>query len=194
MPGRGTVEDGGGEWRAEARRLLTELAGVPARPYSNYDFGRGRDERCLSVVLPEERARALPGDLRGRLPGGAVAFIGTTRWLGDERPGGMEVVVGSGESQFDIPRLARTNGVNYGLDTEAIVAKLREYDALCGITITHAETDTIEFTIRRNPPDLAAFAADVYAFCPDTVDQGVGRVEELADSIDVAGEVFLWWD
>ncbi len=58
----------------------------------------------------------------------------------------------------------------------------------------HAETDTVEFNLDRDPPDLAAFAADLYRFCPDIVDQGVGSVEELAVSIKITGAVELWWD
>lgn len=184
----------GREWGEEALRLLARLTGAPVRPYATYDFGRQRDEGCLSVILTEGEARPLLAELRERLPAGTVAFIGTTRWLGDECHAGAELVVGPGESQFDILRLARTDGVNHDLTTEDIIAKLREYDAAHGITIVRAETDTVEFNLDRNPADIAAFAADLYAFCPDIVDQGLGSVSALAESIEVVGAVSLWWD
>lgn len=188
---------GSNSWTArrdEARALLARVTARTVRTYSTYDFGRARDERCLSVILPDDAARAALATLRGQLPAGAVAFLGTSRWLGDERNDGVELVVGPGESQFDILRLARTDGANYDLDTEAIIAKLREYDATVGIAIAAAETDKVEFALRRTPADLATFAADLYAFCPDIVDQGVGTIEALAELIDITGIITLWWD
>lgn len=190
-PSEGNAESG---WRAPAERLLARASGQRVRSYSTHDFGRERDDRCLSVVLPERRASALLPVIRPELPPGAVAFIGTTKWLGEERHGGVELVVGPGESQLDVLRLARTDAVNYDMDTEDIVAKLREYDDEYGIMITHAETDTVEFTLAREPDDLSAFAADLYTFCPDMVDQGIGSVEALAEAIEITGAVYLWWD
>ena len=80
------------------------------------------------------------------------------------------------------------------METEDLVRKLQEYDAKYGIDIFHAETDTIEFRFRSLPEDLAAFCADLYEFCPDIVDQGVGTVEKLEEEVARTGTVFLWWD
>ena len=41
---------------------------------------------------------------------------------------------------------------------------------------------------------MKAFANEVYEFCPDIVDQGVGDVEKLAAGIAATKEVYLWWD
>ena len=176
------------------RELLARTGAGQVRPYSTHDFGRARDERCLSVVLPEVEARSLLPGLREALPPGSVAFIGTTQWLGDERHEGADLVVGPGASQFDIPRLARSNAANHDMDTEDLVEKLREYDQDHGIDVYHAETDTIEFMLLSTPEDLSGFAADLYEFCPDVVDQGVGSVAALQESIEVVGQVYLWWD
>ena len=48
---------------------------------------------------------------------------------------------------------------------------------------TVAETDTIEFTFLKLPAGLRAFCEDLYEFCPDIVDQGVGTVEALESEI-----------
>ena len=178
----------------QAERALARVGAGRVRPYSTYEFGRARDERCRSIVLPEARARSLLPGLRETLPSGSVAFIGTTQWLGDERHEGVELVVGPGASQLDIPRLARSDAANYDMDTEALVRKLREYDQNYGIDVFHAETDTIEFTLLNTPDDLSGFAADLYEFCPDVVDQGVGSVAVLRESIEALGQVYLWWD
>jgi hypothetical protein len=180
--------------REQAERELARASAGRVRQYSTYEFGRARDERCRSIILPEERARSLLPELRETLPSGCVAFIGTTQWLGDEQHEGAELVVGPGASQLDILRLARSDATNYDMDTEDLVRKLREYDHKYGIDVFHAETDTIEFTLLNTPDDLSGFAADLYEFCPDVVDQGVGSVAALEGSIEVLGQVYLWWD
>ena len=180
--------------REQAEKSLARLEAGQVRSYSNYEFGRARDARCRSVILPEEQAKAsLPG-LREDLPSGLVAFIGTTWWLGVEHNDGVEIVVGPGASQLDILRLARSAASNYDMGTEDLVEKLREYDQNHGIDIFHAETDTIEFTLRNTPSDLSGFAADLYEFCPDIVEQGVGSVAALEELIEALGQVYLWWD
>jgi hypothetical protein len=146
-------------------------------------------------VVPEPSAGQLLQDVRQQLAPGVIAFIGTTRWLGSERhPGGTEVVIARGEDQFDILRVARSDAVNYGLGTEELVSKLRSYHEAHGIDLDHAETDTIEFGLARLPVPLAAFCADLYEFCPDIVDQGVGTVEGLEDEVRERRRVSLWWD
>lgn len=153
--------------------LLERLSGQTPRPYSTFDFGRMREDRCVSVLVPEDRAQSLDFRVRQILPVGFVVFVGTTRWLGEERHEGQaEVVVGPGESQYDLLRLARSDACNYDMGTEDLLATLQSWDRAYGIQLFHAETDTIEFTLDRLPDDVYAFAAEVYEFCPDVVDQG----------------------
>ena len=44
------------------------------------------------------------------------------------------------------------------------------------------------------PDNWGAFAQEVYEFCPDIVDQGVGDVGALAEILDDTRRVYLWWD
>ncbi len=100
----------------------------------------------------------------------------------------------NGSSQFDILRVAQSDAVNYGMVTEDLITKLSEYDRMFGIDIFHAETDTIEFRFSKLPDDMQAFCKDLYRFCPDIVNQGVGTVEAMESEIRRRNEVFLWWD
>src|SRR5205823_10299163 len=89
----------------EVTKLLEGLSGQKPRRYSTFDFGRMKDEQCLSVVVPKDDAQPLVFGLRKQLPPDFVAFVGTTRWLGDEKHDSKsEVVLGKGKSQFDIDR------------------------------------------------------------------------------------------
>lgn len=182
------------EQKREAARLIQTLTKAEVRSHFTTDFGREHDMSGVSVIVPADKAKALVLKLREVLPHRMLAFVGTHQWLGKEKFQGVEVVVAIGDSQFDILRLVRTNGTNYDLDTEDIIVKLMQYDSADGIRIFHAETDVVAFDLLRTPDDMMAFANDVYAFCPDIVDQGVGDVEKLAEAIEAEGTVYLWWD
>jgi hypothetical protein len=178
----------------EARRLAI-VAQRPLRAFSTFDFGRSQDRAARSVVVPKADAEAVLLKVRSEFSAGVIAFIGTTNWLGTERhQDGAEIVVAEGTTQFDILRVARSDAVNYGMGTEDLVRKPQVYDKAFGIDILHAETDTIEFDLVGNPRSFPEFAADLYTFCPDIVDQGVGTVADLEEQIVVTGRVFLWWD
>jgi hypothetical protein len=178
----------------ELAAILKRVSGQKVRPYSTFDFGRAKDLSCCSVVVPKDRAEPLVYELRRNLLPGFVAFLGTTRWLGEKKHDGVEVVVGNGNSQFDILRLARSDARNGGMDTEDIIRKLEVWHDTCGIDIFQAETDTIELHLLTLPDDVQSFAKEVYGFCPDIVDQGVGSVEALENTIKDHMRVYLWWD
>lgn len=178
---------------AELVEFVRKLAGKRPRLFSTYDFGRAKYGGAVSIIDKGD-ARDLVSKLRSRLPAGWVAYVGTTRWLGKERPDGVEVVVGPGSTQLDVLRLARSDAVNYGMGTEDLVDKLSAWDRAYGIDISHAETDTVVVELTRMPKDLGAFAKEVYGFCPDVVDQGVGTVDRLAEEIAAKRAVYLWWD
>ncbi|MEM6483665.1 MAG: DUF4253 domain-containing protein [Pseudomonadota bacterium] len=174
--------------------VFSEEFNATVRSYSTRDFGREKFEGAISVLVPEDEAREKLTEVRRRLPSGAFAFIGTTRNLSEDSVAGAELVVISSNDQFDVLRAAQTDGINYGLTNADIVAKLQEWDALYGVDIWHAETDTIELTLDRLPEDIEAFSNEIYAFCPDIVDQGSGEVGEIGDYLKASKAVYLWWD
>lgn len=178
----------------EAANVLVSVSGKELRAYSTWDFGRDQNDDGRSVVVRDEDARSVVKQVRQALGPGLVCFIGCTNSLAEWGPKGSEVVVAKGDDQFSILRIARSDAVNFGIYTEGIVKKLQQYDQMFGIDIYHAETDTIEFVLKKRPDDMVAFCRDLYEFCPDIVDQGAGSVEELQREIEKAGEVFLWWD
>lgn len=178
-----------------AAKRLSEIANAPAREYSTQEFGRVRYSEVRSVVVRKEKSHPVLERIRGELGLGLVAFIGTTQWLGDEvHTDGEEIVVAPASSQFDILRVAHSDAVNYDMETEDLIKKLTEFDRNYGIDIFHAETDTIEFKFLKLPNDMPSFCKDLYEFCPDIVDQGVGSLAALELEIQRTRQVFLWWD
>ncbi len=140
---------------AQVAALLTTHTGRPPRAYSTFDFGRAQYPAAASVTLPEAQARAALPTLRAALPPGYVAHRGTSRFL-DDAPapaGDVELVLAPGADQFHILRTARTDRINHGIRTEAIVQQLTRWDRTHGIDIVLANTDTVVFTLRRARPE-----------------------------------------
>ena len=178
----------------EPERALAEVSGATVRHFWTRDFGREKRTGGYSALVPETTAKAMLLKLREQIPAGYVAFVGTSRNLDDPSIKGVELVLAPGKDQFDILRLAATDGINYGLATEDIVTRLKKWDQQFGICIWQAETDTVQMEMKSRPLDLRTFSKDLYEFCPDIVDQGVGDLESLERELRNTGAIYLWWD
>jgi len=132
--------------------------------------------------------------LRKELPAGLVAFVGTTHSLAKPAAPGVELVIGRGSGPIDILHIAQTDAVNYGMTNEDLKRRLAHWQKAYGIDIWQAESDTIQLRFTRMPSNLPSFAKEVYEFCPDIVDQGVGTEEALVQEIQKRKGLQLWWD
>ena len=178
----------------EAASRLAKVTSQTVRAFSTRDFGRDEYKKARSVLVPAEHAEALLGKVREELGPGLIAFIGTQNNLADSAPEAVELVVAEGKTQFDIVRVAASDAINFGKQTEDLIPVLQKWDAEFGIDIFQAGSDTIQLRLRSLPSDLKKFAREVYQFCPDSVDQGVGSVEGLRKEIAESHQLFLWWD
>ena len=96
--------------------------------------------------------------------------------------------------QFDILRMQETNGDNYEISNEKVIAKVKEWDQRFGLRIIGAGLDWLEIDFINQPKDIQEFAEEVYTFCPDVVDQGAAKVESLANEMKKTNTLYLWWD
>lgn len=90
--------------------------------------------------------------------------------------------------------IVRTDGINYDLEHDDVLARYRQWDQRYGLSLNGAGGDWLEAVLTRPPEDWIAFAQEVYEFCPDVVDQGTGDVQVLAEELRRGNFVFLWWD
>lgn len=104
------------------------------------------------------------------------------------------IAVIKGNNKFDVLRYRRTDGINYGLQTEDIIDKVSEWDKKYEIDIIGCGRDWVWIKLKKLPEDLDEFSKEVYEFCPDIVDQGVGSIEKLKESMIINKELFFWWD
>lgn len=178
----------------EPERALRDVSGVEVRDFWTRDFGREKRAGGYSALVPEASAKEQLFRLRARLPAGYVSFVGTSRNVDDASVVGVELVLARGTDQFDILRLAATDGMNYGLSTDDIVARVQRWDAQIGVDIWQAESDVVQMDLAKLPGSLSEFSRELYEFCPDIVDQGAGSLEVLEKELRETGAVYLWWD
>lgn len=176
----------------EAGNLLGTLAGHEVRPYATQNFGRDKNPEARSVIVPEKQSRRILAKFREQLPTGFVAFLGCTSSLESGAAEGDELVVAAGTTQFDILRHAQTDGVNFGLTTDDLIRTLQDIDQQYGIDIYHAETDSVEFKLKRLPDPLSEFCEELTDFCPDLLAED--SLKDLERSIAKSSRVSLWWD
>lgn len=105
-----------------------------------------------------------------------------------------EVSILKTNDQFDILRAERTDGINYDLENKDVIEQLEKWNETTPFQITGASLDYVEAEFVQLPTDMDAFAAEVYAFCPDVVDQGSGSVSALAAEMKDSQTLYLWWD
>lgn len=144
----------------------------------------------IVVNTAPRQGRAVLARLRARLRGS-----GYQAYLQDQRFGyGPDQVVVTRADDAAYLSVVRPDAINYGMDHDAVMVRYRAWDARYGLVLVGAGGDWLEAEFRSPPQDWDAFAREVYAFCPDTVDQGVESVEALAVEMRRSRSVFLWWD
>lgn len=104
------------------------------------------------------------------------------------------VAVIKGKDDLEILRYRRTDGINHDLENDDVVKKIFEWNSKYGLIVIGCSRDWLQVEFERLPTDLDAFAKEVYEFCPDSVDQGVGTIDKLKEVIKEMKGVWLWWD
>lgn len=98
------------------------------------------------------------------------------------------------KDQYDIIRIEHTDGINYDINSQDVINKLKEWEKKYPFHIIGADYDWVEIEFKELPNDINLFTNEVYEFCPDIIDQGSGSVEELSKEIKQTNTLLLWWD
>lgn len=96
--------------------------------------------------------------------------------------------------QFEVLKQVGTDGINYGITNDSLVAIMRKFDRKYWLDLVGASGDWCEFMIQSEPGSWLEFAKEVYAVCPDVVDQGTETVEALAEHLQASKRLYFWWD
>ena len=108
--------------------------------------------------------------------------------------GKKNVGVLKGNDELDILRYIRTDGINYDLESKDVLKKISEWKTKYGLIIIGCSQDYVHIEFEKLPSNMDEFAKEVYAFCPDSVEQGVGDLKSLKEYIEKEKGIWLWWD
>jgi len=170
--------------KEEARSPLHRLSGYGEDEYQIVANG-------IVISVPWSRSDQVLWSLREKLkPRQYMAFqIEINNALKVDRIGIIK-----GTDQYDILRIMHTNGDEDDVSHEDVIAKLKQWEKRFRFEIVGAENDWVEIEFRTMPQDLKAFAEDVYAFSPDTVNEGTGSLAELVKDINATKRLVLLWN
>jgi hypothetical protein len=96
---------------------------------------------------------------------------------------------------FAILRKKETNGDNYDVSTDDIIARLKKWQKLCSFQVASADYNVVKLKFDTLPKNLDAFLSDASDLCPDLV-----QVDESVDFPLLKKEMLrtkkltLWWD
>jgi len=170
--------------KGETREPLHRLWGYDEEGYQIIVKG-------ISASVPEDKADPVLASLRKKLqPLGYLAFV-------IEINEGMKTAsigIIKGTDQYEILKIMHTNGEEYDITHEDVMERLKEWEKSSPFDIIGAENNWVELEFKTLPKDVRLFAAEVYDFCPDPVDQEAGSIEELAKEIKKTKRLMLWWD
>ncbi|WP_197530881.1 DUF4253 domain-containing protein [Bythopirellula polymerisocia] len=130
----------------------------------------------LSISVEREKVQSLLNELQVELANaGYMAFWSESV---DHEESGDSVVVLKTSDPYEIILTLKTDGSNYEIANKDIVQRLRDWETRCSFKIIGAANSWVAVRFEKLPENICLFAEEVYEFCPDTVEQGVGLMNE----------------
>ncbi len=175
------------ELKRTAKAPLARLAG---------HLGAGHEEPLpgIAVDVPIDRAEGIIRQLkRSFLERGYVLFL--TKFdlitVNDEP---TQLAVLKTTDPYRVIETMGTNGVNYGIETADIVARLEQWAQEFSFELQVASFDTLQLRLVTLPKDPVAFAKEVFKFCPDAEALTEQTPAKFAADLVEDRLLVLWWD
>jgi len=178
----------------DAVRALERLTAAAATPLIGSDsLGGQRRTEGFAVSVPESRAEGLVAAAQQRFfDKGFYLFRSQQNFGVRGRPDHVALFPRS--DPYEILRLMGTNGWNYDIGPDSIVAWLRALERDHPFVLTGIGFDWVEGRFRSAIGDAGMLARRFYAFCPDIVEQGTETIEALARELAESQRLYCWWD
>ena len=144
----------------------------------------GRTLHALIATTARETSEdVLIGLRRELLPAGYLPFLIDRTFPFQDRPDVIAVLPDT--DPLAPVRFCGTDAGNYDRSHYDILRTLEGWRSRFEYDVLGAEHDSIYLRLHTLPEDMAAFAAELYDFCPDLIDQGIGCfVEEGAEFLN----------
>jgi len=142
------------------------------------------------------------------LPGSTVTKLGDRHWLID-RPERFIVSpmlrvstvfkTPKGSSGFEMVKAKCTSGINYGIDNDHVIEKLKYWDKKYGVTVVEATFEGMKISFKKLPDDLSELCTEFFLFCPeielsDDEHRNAAVMREIADKFRKTKVMSFWWD
>jgi voltage-gated potassium channel Kch len=145
----------------------------------------------VAVSLPEEKTDRALSSLRKKLaPLGYMPFI--VEMNAGTRTAKIGVIKGT--DPYEILRIMHTDGSDYDISLQDVIARLKEWGKLAPFTIIGADSYWVEIEFIAQPADLKSFVGEVNDFSPDTIEEGPGTLEGLMKEIKRTNRLTLLWE
>jgi uncharacterized protein DUF4253 len=90
---------------------------------------------------------------------------------------------------------AETNGDNYDISTEDIIAHLKKWQKISSFTLRDIDYNQVTLNFEALPQDMDAFIKDAVEFCPDLIlDEEDAEIPILKKQLMKTKKLALWWD
>ena len=104
------------------------------------------------------------------------------------------VTIIKGGNSYDVLKTQRTEAPGYQLDTMAIIAWLKARQQEGAFVVTGAGPDWLEARFIKPPNQLLPFARKIAAFAPDVLAHGPKTMEKLVERMERSNGFYLVWD
>jgi hypothetical protein len=135
----------------------------------------------LSVEVGREDVEPLIALLQPRISKRGYRAFWSETYESNGAKKSEEIAVLKTTDDYAIISLRRSSGGNYDVSTGDLIKKLKEWKKRCRFHIAGAGGAWVAIQFESLPKNLCAFAEEMYDFCPDTVEQGVGLMNEGDD-------------
>jgi hypothetical protein len=150
------------------------LRGMTNKPFIPFGTGEGPPVAFTIDVADGEVAERFMKVVQPKLlPLGYRAFW-TARHADDGTRIGHAVAVLHATDHYAILDVARPDGANYGLNPDDVRSRIKSWEPLCQFEVVGASGDWVAIVFQSLPAHLCAFVEDVYLFCADVFEPGMG--------------------
>jgi hypothetical protein len=172
-------------------RVIKEVTGAELTALVPLDsLGQPLPPRGIGFGVSAGDLAATSVSLRARLGPGFIVFRSEQGF--GRHPDSVGIIASA--DPLDILRIRATNGTNYDIFNDSIIALVRHWHDALGFRLDGAGFDWLEGSFPSGNPNFDSLAVVVNAVCPDVVTQGTETVDALASEMRKSGTLYCWWD
>lgn len=172
----------------KAVQELAKLCGTKARLVADEDEPFAG---CAQFTVTTEKADQIIADHHEAMLKRGCYLIKSSRGFAS---GKDQLTLLPTNNRNEVLAAAQTNGANSDVYPADVVRWFEELEKSQPFLLTGAGHDWCEGRFTSPLKDSKKLAKEIYGFCSDIVDQGVGDVARLALELKKTQRFFFWWD